>query len=380
VSELLQQRDGQSTEICRLARTGPTPAATRTTAVSRPGSDGLSTEPSALGAMIQFVLRRLGLAGITLGLASVIVYVGAALIPGDIGRDVLGPYATQQAVDVYDRQLGLDRPIVVRYGDWLSHFVRGDLGISYQYKVPVADLLGPAMLNSFKLAAFAMVMIIPISILGGVIAALRRDRLADRVISFVGLSMTAIPEFVSGVVLITVFGIWAKVVPVTAAAPPGAGILTQLDHLILPAASLALVYFGYLSRMARAGVIEALDADFTRTARLNGLALATVIRRHVLRNALLPTVSVIATQVGFVLGGLVVIETVFNYNGLGQRLYVAALNKDYVVMQSGAMVTGVIIVTCTLLGDITLACLDPRIRTIVRAGARRRRQTRRTGP
>ncbi len=320
--------------------------------------------------MARFILRRLGLAAITLWLLSVIVFVGSQIIPGDIGRDVLGQYATQQAVDTYDRQLGIDRPLVVQYWDWASHFLRGDLGTSYQYKVPVVNLLGPAMVNSFKLAAFAMVMIIPISIVGGVVAALRRDRLTDRAITIAGLSMTVIPEFVSGVVLITVLGVWAKAFPVTAAVPPGASFFTVLDHLVLPAAALALVYFGYLSRMAHAGMIEALDADYTRTATLIGLRLSTVIRRHVLRNALLPTVAVVATQVGFVLGGLVVIETIFNYNGLGYRLYVAAQNKDYVVIQSGAMLAGVIIVTCTLAGDLIIAFLDPRIRSAVRSGQR----------
>jgi peptide/nickel transport system permease protein len=321
--------------------------------------------------MIRFVLRRVGLGLITLGLVSVIVFVGAQILPGDAGRQVLGPYATQEAVDIYNHNLGLDRPVTVRYWDWISHFVQGDLGISYQYKVPVGELLGPATVNSFKLAAFAIVLIIPISIIGGAIAALRRDRLVDRVISMAGVSMTAIPEFVTAVVLITIFAIWIKILPASAAPPRGADFLTVIKHLILPAASLALVYFGYLSRMARAGIIEALDADYTRTASLKGLPFMTVIRRHVIRNALLPTIAVLATQIGFILGGLIVIETLFNYNGLGQRLYTAAQFKDYATMQSGALLTAVILVTCTLIGDLLIASLDPRIRSTLRSSSRR---------
>jgi peptide/nickel transport system permease protein len=321
--------------------------------------------------MIRFILRRIGLGIITLALVSVIVFVGAQILPGDAGRQVLGPYATQEAVDIYNHNLGLDRPVTTRYWDWISHFVQGDLGISYQYKVPVGELLGPATVNSFKLAAFAMVLIIPISIIGGAIAALRRDRLVDRVISIAGVSMTAIPEFVTAVVLITVFAIWIKILPASAAAPRGADFHIVIKHLILPAASLALVYFGYLSRMARAGIIDALDADYTRTATLKGLPFVTVIRRHVIRNALLPTIAVLATQIGFIFGGLIVIETLFNYNGLGQRLYTAAQFKDYATMQSGALLTAVILVTCTLIGDLLIASLDPRIRSTLRSSSRR---------
>jgi peptide/nickel transport system permease protein len=321
--------------------------------------------------MTQFILRRVGLAFITLALVSMLVFVGAQILPGDVGRAVLGQFATQQSVDIYNHQLGLDRPIFIRYWDWISQFVQGDLGTSYQYKVSVSGLLGPALVNSFKLGGFAIVMIIPISIIGGAIAALRRDRLTDRIISIAGLSMTAIPEFVTAVVLITFFGVWLNALPVSATAPPGASFFTVLEHLILPAASLALVYFGYLSRMARAGIIEALDADYTRTARLKGLGPVTIIRRHVVRNALLPTIAVLATQVGFILGGLIVIETLFNYNGLGQRLYTAAKFKDFAVMQSGAMLTGVILVACTLVGDILIASLDPRIRSALRSTSRR---------
>jgi peptide/nickel transport system permease protein len=183
--------------------------------------------------------------------------------------------------------------------------------------------------------------------------------------------MTAIPEFVTAVVLITLFAIWIKVLPASAAAPRDADVLTVMKHLILPAASLALVYFGYLSRMARAGIIEALDSDYTRTAFLKGLPFVIVIRRHVIRNALLPTIAVLATQIGFIFGGLIVIETLFNYNGLGQRLYTAAQFKDFATMQSGALLTAVILVTCTLVGDLLIASLDPRIRSTLRSGSRR---------
>jgi peptide/nickel transport system permease protein len=312
--------------------------------------------------MIRFIFKRLGLAAITLVLVSMIVFITAQILPGNIGRNVLGGFATQESVDKFNHDLGLDRPLFTRYWDWVSHFARGDLGKSYQYNVKVSSLLGPALGNSAKLAIFAFVVIVPISIVGGVLAALRRDRPTDRVITIAGLSVTAIPEFVTAVVLIVMFGIWARILPVTAATLPGAGFFDVLKHLLLPAVCLALVYFGYLSRMTRAGMIEALDSDYTRTAYLKGLSSRTVIFRHVLRNALLPTIAVLTTQIGFLMGGLLVIERLFNYNGIGQRLVTAAQNKDFPIIQTGAMFAGTIFVVSTLVGDIVYSWLNPRIR------------------
>ena len=185
----------------------------------------------------------------------------------------------------------------------------------------VSSLLGPALLNSLKLAAVAFVLVVPLSIVGGVFAALRRGRISDRVITLTGLSLTAVPEFVSAIMLILVFGLVLKLLPVTAAAPRGCGLLhDRSSTCLLPAMALVMVLFGYIARMARAGTIEALDADYTRTAFLKGIPTRTVLFRHVLRNSLLPTIAVIATQTGYLIGGLVVIETLFNYNGIGQRI------------------------------------------------------------
>jgi peptide/nickel transport system permease protein len=203
---------------------------------------------------------------------------------------------------------------------------------------------------------------VPLSILGGVVAALRQGRTSDRFIVLTSLSLTAVPEFVSAIVLILVFGIALKVLPVTAEYPPGASPLTQLKYLLLPALALVMVLFGYIARMARAGTIEALDADYTRTAYLKGLGTAAVVRRHVLRNALLPTIAVVATQTGYLIGGLVVIEKLFNYNGIGQRIYTAAQNKDFTMLQSSVLVVAIVYLLATLAADVLYSLLNPRIR------------------
>jgi peptide/nickel transport system permease protein len=312
--------------------------------------------------MARFLLKRFALAIITLFLVSVIVFVVAQLLPGNIGRNVLGGFATQASVNAYNHALGVDRPIYVQYADWISKFVQGNLGSSLEYKVPLWPLLRPSLVNSLELAGVAFVLVVPLSILGGVVAALRRGRVADRVITLTGLSLTAVPEFVSAIMLILVFGLLLKVLPVNATAPPGSGFFTHVKYLLLPAMALTMVLFGYIARMARAGTIEALEADYTRTAFLKGLSTATVIRRHVLRNSLLPTIAVIATQMGYLIGGLVVIEKVFNYNGIGQRIYTAASNKDFTMLESGVLVIAIVYLAAMLIADILYSVLNPRIR------------------
>jgi len=284
------------------------------------------------------------------------------MLPGNVGRAMLGPFADQRAVDTLNHELGTDRPLIVQYVSWIEGLLTGDLGMSYAYRAPVAPFLETALLNSMKLAAVAFLLVVPLGILGGVIAALYRGKALDRIISVVGLSATIVPEFVSGIVLILIFGVWLKWFPISATAPPDAGILIQLYHLILPALPLVLILFGYIARMARAGMIEALDAEYTRTAVLKGLSYGQVIWRHVLKNALLPTISVIATQTVYLIGGLVVIEILFHYQGIGSLIYTAANKKDFPMLQAGVMAVGVLFALATLAADLVYASLNPRIR------------------
>jgi peptide/nickel transport system permease protein len=316
----------------------------------------------ARGSMTRFLLKRFGLAIVTLVLLSMVAFAVAQLLPGNVGRNVLGGFADQKSVDLLNHQLGVDKPVYTQYLHWIGHVIRGNLGKSLEYQVSVSSLLGPALKNSFKLALLAFILCIPLSIVGGVIAGLRQGRATDRAITITGLSLTSVPEFVSGVVLIVVFGVTLKWLPVTAQAPPGSSFFVQVKYLLLPALALTLVLFGYIARMARAGTIEALDADYTRTAFLKGLSRATVLRRHVLRNALLPTIAVVATQTGYLIGGLLIIEKVFNYPGIGLRIYTAAVNKDFTMLESGVLVIGLVYLVATLAADLLYSVLNPRIR------------------
>lgn len=312
--------------------------------------------------MVRFLLRRTALALVTLWLLSVIVFLAVHTLPGNVGRRILGPFADERAVASLNHALGVDRPLLVQYADWVDRLAHGDLGTSLFYRAPIADLLGRALGNSLKLALLAFVLVVPLGILGGVVAALNRGRLLDRVISVTGISATVVPEFVSSIVLILLFAVTWKLFPISAQSPPGAGLVEVLYHLVLPSIPLVLVLFGYIARITRSGMIEALEADYTRTAVLKGYRWSTVIWRHVLRNALLPTIAVVATQLGYLISGLVVVEVLFNYQGLGQLLYNAALQRDFPLLQAATMAVGTVYLLATLLADLGYSVLNPRIR------------------
>ena len=313
--------------------------------------------------MATFLLRRLGLMVLTLFLLSLMVFAAGQILPGDPGREALGNLASPSAVAALDHHFGVDRPLLTRYVSWFGGLLHGNFGESYEYQSAVGPFVRAALINSVKLAVLAFVIVVPLGIFGGVIAALRVGRGTDRAISVTGLSLSTVPEFVSGIVLLVVFGVELKWLPVTANAGAGASALSQFKHLILPAIPLVLVLFGYIARMARAGTIEVLNSDYTRTAVLKGLPERTVLRRHVLRNSLLPTITVIATQTGYLIGGLVVVETLFNYQGLGNLIFKAAQHHDEVMLEAGVLIIGVVYVVATLIADVLLTLLNPRLRT-----------------
>ncbi len=312
--------------------------------------------------MARFIGKRLALGLITLLLLSIFVFFGSQVLPGNVGRRVLGPFASPSAVAALNHKLGTDRSVFVQYRSWIGGFVHGDLGKSAATGQSVSSIIWPALRNSGKLALLAFIMVVPLGVAGGVFAALREGRLSDRFISVGGLSATSVPDFVWAVLLILVFALWIRILPATAQPPQGAGFFTQVEYLILPALCLVFVLFGYIARMARAGTIEALDADYSRTALIKGLPYRSVVFKHVLRNSLLPTIAVVATQIGYLIGGLVAIELVFNYQGIGQALYRAAQQKDFPVLESAVLIVGIVYLVATLLADIAYSILNPRIR------------------
>jgi peptide/nickel transport system permease protein len=308
--------------------------------------------------MVRYILKRLGLALITLWILSVIVFFAGQVLPGDPGRSVLGPLAAPSAVKALDHQLGVDKPVTTQYWHWITHFP----GTSQQFAAPIGPLLTSALGRSLKLAIIAFIIVVPLAIVAGVIAALNVGKPIDRVISVLGLSATTVPEFVSGIILLVVFAVELKILPITATAPPGSGFFTSLKYLILPAIPLVLILFGYIMRMARVGTVEALDSDYARTATLKGLPRGLMIRRHILRNSLLPTITVVATQTGYLIGGLIVVETLFRYQGIGSLIVTAATNKDFPMLEAGVLTIGAVYMVVTLAADVLFSLLNPRIR------------------
>jgi peptide/nickel transport system permease protein len=312
--------------------------------------------------MARFISRRLLLSLLTLWLLATIVFVIANVLPNDVGRTILGPFAPQENVDALNEKLGTNRPIVIRYVDSLLGIVTLNFGNSFVNDKPVVPQLWDAMVRSAWLAGLALVLTIPAAIAAGVFAARRRDRKADRAIVLLGVTSASIPEFVTGTILVIVVGVQLKLLPVLATPPPNADVLTQVRYLLMPATAMAIVYFGYIARMTRAGTIDVLQSDYARTATMKGLTTNQTMRRHVLRNALIPTVAVIATQIGYLFGGIIAVEKIFNYNGMGNTMLFAAQRKDLPMLTAGVLIIGIVYMIATLIADMVTAWMNPRIR------------------
>jgi peptide/nickel transport system permease protein len=312
--------------------------------------------------MIRFITRRLALLAYTMLVASVLIFVVTYVIPGNVGRIMLGPFAGQQAVDTLNAQLGLDQPVVLRYLHWIGGLARGDWGRSFSFEVPVLPLIAERYVRSILLALVSLALLAPAGIALGMIAARVQGRPFDRAVSLLGLVLGSIPEFVTGVGLIVIFGITLGWLPTQALAPEHAGLGTRILYLAMPAACLMLLLFTYLFRMMRASTIAALRSDYVRTATLKGLPEWLVLRRHVLRNAILPTITVIGAQLGWMIGGLVVVETLFRYPGIGSLIQFAGTHRDVPLLAGCTMVVAATFAAGSFLADTCQFLLDPRQR------------------
>lgn len=312
--------------------------------------------------MIAYILRRLGSIILTMLVASLVIFAITQLLPGDVARVMLGQFATDEAVANLHAQLGLDRPATVRYLDWLGHFVMGDWGESLVSRQAVLPIVLERLRNSAMLAAVALLLYVPLGILLGVIAALKEDGFIDQLISAVSMAFVGLPEFVTGLILIGLLAIRLDWLPANSSIQPGASFGEALPYLILPACTVSLASLGYIARMTRSSTIDVLRADYTRAADLKGLPRSQVLVKHVLRNSLLPTVTVVAMGIGWLIGGLIVTEAVFGYPGLGRLLIYSIQRRDLITIQAVSMVIVAIYGFSNLLADILYGVLNPRIR------------------
>jgi peptide/nickel transport system permease protein len=315
------------------------------------------------GGIAGFILRRLLLGILVLFLVSVIVFASTQLL-GDPARAILGRDATPDRLAALQKQLNLDSSKVGQYFHWLGGLLSGDLGTSLASSQPVTSVLGARIANSAVLVVLAAVISVPISIAIGSYAALRREKLFDTVSSNLMLVLAALPEFVVAVLLVillstNVFHLLPAISPV----PPGTHAWDYPDELVMPVATLVIAVAPYVSRIMRASMIEVLESDYVEMARLKGLPERTVLIRHALPNAIGPVFQVIAINLAYLAGGVVVIESVFNYPGIGLALVDAVNNHDIPVVQALAMLIAAVYVVLNLLADVATILVTPRLRT-----------------
>ena len=311
---------------------------------------------------MRIFFRRVGFLVLTILLTSIIVFAITQLLPGDIARVILGREAGEAAIQGLREELGLNDPIIVQYGKWLANFVGGNWGQSFSTRTDVFTLVTDRLRNSLMLAGVILVISIPLAVALGVIAGLHEEKAADHVISVGTLSFVGLPEFITGLLLIEIFAHRLGLFPANSSIRVDAGLLEALPMLILPAVTAALVLLAYVARLTRTGVIEEMKKPYVRTAELKGLPKHTVTFRHVLRNALMPTVTVIAISFGWMLSGLIVIENVFNYPGLGKLLVFAIERRDIPLLQAITMITVLGFLLANLAADFVYTRLNPRIR------------------
>ena len=293
---------------------------------------------------------------------SMAIFAITEILPGDAAKMIMRQGATHQNLEKIRKDLGLDRPAHVRYISWVGGVLQGDLGTSFVQKRPIVDITKSRLSKSIILALFAFVISVPTAIAAGVWAGLRPDGKVDRVVSLSSMVGISLPEFVTGVILILIFSSWLGLLPSTSSILPGTNPITRPQILILPSLTLTGVLFAYIMRMTRANVLEVMQAHYVRTAILKGISQKRVILRHVVPNAMLPTITVVGQNIGWMLGGLIIVESVFAYPGMGLLLLTAIQNRDVPLLQTLSLIITATYAISNLIADVSYAILDPRIR------------------
>ncbi len=314
--------------------------------------------------LLAFVLQRVLVGLLLIWLVSVLIFVVTALVPGDpVGR-IFGRYATPENVAGLRAQLGLDDPAPVRYWHWISGLPHGDLGISITpSRTPVSELVRTSLGNTLILAGVAMAFLVPLSIGLGVWAGLRAGRTADRVISGLTLSFIAVPDFVIGSLLTLSLAVVLGLLPPVSLVAPGTSPLADPAILVLPIATLLISVLAPAVRMVRAGMIEVMTSEYVELARLNGIPERRIVLRHALRNALAPSIQVLALLLQYLIGGVIIVETLFSYPGIGLGLVQSVTTSDFTYVQSVATMLAAMYMVVFVAADLLVVLLVPRLRT-----------------
>ena len=314
--------------------------------------------------MLRMLLRRCFLGAVTVAIVSAIIFLGVELLPGDACTAFLERDAKGQMLENCRKDFGLDRPALTRYFEWAGNALQGDLGMSASGRKSIAELVGHRMKNSLLLAAVSLSVGVPMAIFLGVVTGLWRDRPIDLFFSTAAILAMTIPEFVSATVLILIFSVWLGWLPgiiVTSASAPASEFFPEI---LLPVFVLAMVMMAHILRMVRSSVIEVMAGDYIQMATLKGVPYWRIVFSHALPNALLPAINVVALTIAWLLGGVVVIEVVFNYPGLGRMMIDAISDRDLPVVQAIALIVASVYVGVNLTADILTMVANPRLRTL----------------
>lgn len=327
----------------------------------------LSRRPRFLRGITGFILRRVLLGVVTLFVVSIIVFAATQILPGDAARSVLGRGATPEAIEKLRATLELDKPVVAQYTSWLGGVIQGDFGNSLVNQASVASVIGPKLVNSLFLMGLAALIGVPLALFLGVLSARRRDTRTDHATSIATIIMAALPEFVVGLGLVTLLGTTVfTVFPPVSLIPRGAMPWEYPAELVLPTIALVITIIPYITRTMRGSMIDVLESDYVEMARLKGVPEATVMWRHALPGALPPTIQVVALSLAWVAGGIVLVEYVFAYPGIGSELVAAVSFRDVTVVQALAMIIAGIYVAMNILADVITVLVSPRLRTSLR--------------
>jgi peptide/nickel transport system permease protein len=314
--------------------------------------------------MLAMLLRRLFLGLVTVWIVSMIIFAGVEILPGDSCTAFLEREAQGKLLENCREAQGLNRSAAERYFDWATSAARGDLGISANGEKSIAELVGDRLGNSLLLAACSLALGVPLAIFLGVVTGLWRDRPVDLAVSTLAIFAMTIPEFVSATVLILIFSVWLGWLPgivLTSASAPASEFFPEI---ILPVLVLTMVMTAHILRMVRSSVIEVMAGDYIQMATLKGVPYWRIVFRHALPNALLPAINVVALTIAWLLGGVVVIEVVFNYPGLGRMMIDAISDRDLPVVQAIALIVATVYVCVNLSADILTMFANPRLRTL----------------
>ena len=306
--------------------------------------------------------RRIGEAVAQLFAVSILIFAGTEVLPGDVASAILGQSATPEALANIRQELGLERPAYVRYLDWLGGLLSGDLGTALSNRISIADSIGPRLKNTLFLAFWAAALSVPLAVLFGILAVRYHNRTADRVISLFALTSTSLPEFFIGYLLIYWFAVTLGWLPSYSGIHDGMSLFESLNAIILPVITLTLVVLAHMMRMTRAALLNILEAPYIETAELKGLNRLEIIVRHAIPNAIAPIVNVIMLNLAFLVVGVVVVEVIFVYPGLGQYLVDHVAKRDMPVVQAVALVFAAIYIGLNLLADIAALLSNPRMR------------------